>query len=157
MPDVIHLRAARADDEERLRIWRNDPIAKAASFATHSIESAEHHSWFVKRLSDHNCALLIIELDGEPVGQMRLDRVDADVALVSIGLSPEARGHGIGRAALGLSTTVAADLLAVTTVEAHVKPENAASLAAFTAAGFELVRSDAEIVVLRRSMPDTPS
>jgi RimJ/RimL family protein N-acetyltransferase len=153
MTDVVRLRAARAEDEGRLLLWRNDAAARAASFASHTIEPDEHHRWFVRKMNDASCVLLIVELDGQPVGQVRLDRVDADIAHVSIGLAQEARGRGVGRAALRLATAVAADRLAVTTVEAHVKPDNAASLLAFKAAEFELVRSDAESVVLQHSIP----
>jgi RimJ/RimL family protein N-acetyltransferase len=155
MSETIRLRAARADDEERLRVWRNDPVAKAASFASHTIQPSEHHRWFVTKLGDSNCVLLIVEVNGEPVGQIRLDRVDSEVAVVSIGLAPRARGRGVGRAALRLAAAVAADRLAVLAIEAHVKPENTASLSAFKAAGFEQVRSDADSVVLRCSLPGT--
>jgi RimJ/RimL family protein N-acetyltransferase len=153
---MLHLRAATPDDEGRLLAWRNDPTARTASFTSAEISPEVHHAWFLRKLGDPDCALLIIEEDDRPVGQVRLDRVDDDLAEISIALAPFARGRGIGRAALEFSTAKAWGLLGITTLKATVKPDNRASLAAFRAAGFAIVRDDDDAVELRRSQEDSP-
>jgi UDP-2,4-diacetamido-2,4,6-trideoxy-beta-L-altropyranose hydrolase len=145
---MVTLRPARADDEERLLTWRNDPSTRAASFTSEVISAADHGRWFARKLRDPACALLIVEEGGRPVGQVRLDRLDPNLVEISIGLAREARGHGLGREALRLAVSEASGLFAVKTIRAMVKPGNDASLRAFNAAGFRIVREDDDAVEL---------
>jgi RimJ/RimL family protein N-acetyltransferase len=155
---MVNLRSAGREDEDRLLAWRNDLAARSASFTSDEISAEVHHAWFARKLQDPDCALLIIEEDGRPVGQVRLDRVADDVAEVSIALAPEARGRGLGRQALEVATAKASERLGVASIKAIVKPTNDSSLAAFRAAGFAIVRNDADAVeLLRRSGDDSPA
>jgi RimJ/RimL family protein N-acetyltransferase len=147
---MLTLRPANADDEARLLAWRNDPATREASFSTAVIPADRHARWFARKLHDAATALLVIEEDGSPVGQVRLDRVAAASAGISIGLEPEARGRGIGREALRLAVEQAQGLLGVTRITALVKPENTSSLRAFRGAGFRVVRETDEAVELER-------
>jgi RimJ/RimL family protein N-acetyltransferase len=144
------LRPAVPGDEQRLLRWRNDPSTREASFTPGEVSTEEHHRWLARKLSSPSCALLIIEEAGQAVGQVRLDRIDPDTADVSIGLASEARGRGVGRAALELAVAQAPELLGVTTVRAFVKHDNPASLRAFRAAGFGVVGDDGSSLELRR-------
>jgi RimJ/RimL family protein N-acetyltransferase len=145
---VLELRAARPEDEELVLIWRNEVSTRAGSFSSEEISRDEHSRWFARKLADSNCKLLIVEEDGRPVGQVRLDRVEADKAEISIGLAPDARGRGVGREALRCAVLEAPRRLGVTTVTAFVKHNNAASLAAFTAAGFRVIGESDDVVEL---------
>jgi RimJ/RimL family protein N-acetyltransferase len=120
------------------------------------ISPGEHHAWFSQKLENPDCALLIIEEDAQPVGQVRFDRIGPDLAEISIGLAPEARGRGIGKAALRMAASDAFHLLGVSGVKALVKRDNAASLAAFIAAGFRVVGEDGTAVMLLHG-PDRDS
>jgi RimJ/RimL family protein N-acetyltransferase len=146
---MLSLRAARSDDEARLLEWRNMASTRQASFASAEIAPEDHHRWFLSKLGDPGCLLLIIEEDGLPVGQIRLDRVEPRVAEISIGLAPEARGRGLGREALRLSTAEAHSF-GVDIIKARVKLSNERSLAAFAAAGYAVVANDRESVELSR-------
>lgn len=44
-----------------------------------------------------DCAFLVIELRGRPIGRLYVDRDDEDIHIVDIALAPEVRGRGIGR------------------------------------------------------------
>ena len=145
---MLSLRPASPDDEHLILSWRNDASTRAASFSTAEIAPEEHHRWFIRKLLDPHCALLVVEQDGVPVGQVRLDRVAQEVAEISIGLAPEARGRGLGREALRQAVLDAPRLLFVRSLKASVKRENAASLAAFAAAGFHVVAEDDDAVEL---------
>jgi RimJ/RimL family protein N-acetyltransferase len=132
--------------------WHNEPTTRAASLTTASVSLEDHRRWLASRLADTRCALFIIVTDGEPIGQLRLDRLDDDLAEVSIGLAPEARGRGAGREALRLAATEAANRLGVKKLTARIKVDNQQSLRAFAAAGFSEFWRDGDLVELRRSV-----
>jgi len=146
----IHLRGARASDSEAILAWRNDPATRAASFAQEEIPPSTHARWFARRLGDPECLFLVVEEDGAPVGQVRLERLAFGLAEVNIGLAPEARGRGIGRQALQLAAAEARERLGIETLQALVRNENEASLRAFRAAGFSDYGVDGDVVELRR-------
>jgi len=151
----MDLRRARPDDEALLLRWRNEPSTRAASMSTGEIAPEHHHAWFSQKLANPDCALFIVEEDGRPVGQVRLDRIGPDLAEVSIGLDVEARGRGLGREALRYAAREAQHLLGVKGLKALVKPDNASSLAAFAAAGFRVVAKNANAVELRCAPGDS--
>jgi RimJ/RimL family protein N-acetyltransferase len=148
-PD-IRLRSATAADADVLLAWRNDAGTRAASFNSEEIPRDGHVRWLAAKLNDPDCALLIVEAQGEAVGQVRLDRSDEDrdVAEIHIALDPAARGRSIGRRALRAAVGEAPAKIGAHRIEARVKPENEASLRAFEAAGFRVVSNDADVVKL---------
>lgn len=144
----MHLRPATIADADLLLGWRSDPATRAASFSSDEIPRDRHMRWLEGKLADERCALLIVEAEGEPVGQVRLDRVPAaGSAEIHIALAPAARGRSIGRLALCAAVSRAA-ALGVTRVEARVKNDNEPSLRAFQAAGFRVVAQEAGVVLL---------
>jgi len=147
----VTLRHARAGDAALLLAWRNDPDVRAASFAQDEVSEREHREWLRAKLGEPGSLLLIVELSGEPVGQVRLDRRTADEAEISISLAPPARRRGVGRAALSLAVGEAATRLGVRLVSARVKEDNERSLHAFEAAGFAETRRSAGVVTLTRA------
>ena len=149
---TVTLRPAVAADEERLLAWRNDPTTRASAFDGDLIPREVHRRWFGRKLADPGCAILIAEDDGRPVGQVRLDRVDANVAEVHIAVAPEERGRGVGRQMLVLSMREARPLLGVARLRALVKRSNEASLAVFRAAEFGRVSDDGNVVELEREV-----
>jgi RimJ/RimL family protein N-acetyltransferase len=143
---MLILRTATEQDEQRLLEWRNEAATRAASFTRGAISREDHQRWFRRKLADPDCRLLIAEESGRAVGQVRLDRLDRDVAEISIGLGPESRGRRLGRQALRLAAADAAKELGARRLVARVKPENAPSLAVFRAAGYKVFREDDEMV-----------
>lgn len=133
----LRLRPATADDSELLLAWRNDPVTRASAFSSAPISAEEHADWLARKLSDPRSLILIAELGGRPVGQVRLDAVSDEVAEMDVGVAPDDRGRGIGGAALVAAAREAPARLGVRRLRALVKLENEASLRAFRAAGFE--------------------
>lgn len=131
----IRLRPATPADAEALWRWRNEPSTRAQSFDSRPILLAVHRDWLADKLADRSVLLAIVELDGLAVGQVRLEGVNGPEAEIHIGLGTQARGRGVGRAALEEAAGWAAER-GVRRVVAHVKRDNAASLRAFAAAGF---------------------
>lgn len=141
---MITVRATTEADAERLLAWANDPATRAAGFHPLSIDAAEHERWLAARLASTS-SRLFIGLDGaRPVGQVRLEADDAGRVEVGISVAPEARGRGIGRALLeaGLAAGIADTTLHVVVFVARVRPDNAASVATFRGAGFQLARAE---------------
>lgn len=103
------------------------------------ISPDEHHAWFMRRLNDADCRLLVIEDEGRPVGQVRLERASATAATVSVSVAEKERGRGLGRAALRLACGDARRSLMVDELRALVRRENGASLRALAAVGFRRV------------------
>src|SRR4051812_48564291 len=145
---MLELRAAEPGDEEMLLAWRNDAGTREASLDTREISPAEHHQWFVQKLEDPDCAILVVEVEGRPLGQVRLDRVADDVAEISIGLAAYARGRGLGREAISRAALEAPRLLGTTTIRALVRRANEASPRASLAAGFRLTADDGRMLQL---------
>ncbi len=100
---MISLRPATAADSARLREWRNDPETVAASLSGRGVEPEEHQAWLTRVLADPAERLFIVESEGEPVGQVRLQRHEDGTLELHIGLAAEARGRGVGREALELA------------------------------------------------------
>jgi RimJ/RimL family protein N-acetyltransferase len=148
---VIVLRQATADDAELLLTWRNEPTTRQASFDTGNVDRETHIRWLDRRLTDPRCVLLIVTIDGEPAGQLRIDLEDNDKATVSIGLAPRARGRRLAAPALRLAEPVAREHGAVRLV-AQVKADNEPSLRAFRRSGYHEVGRTAQVVTLERKL-----
>lgn len=133
-PATLLLRAAGHSDSAWLLALRNDPAARTWSFSPTRVSVDEHAGWLERTLADPRRILLIVERDGDQLGQVRLD-VDGPTAAVSITVAASARRRGVGRAALRETTRLAAQL-GIERLEAHIMSGNAASLQAFAAAGF---------------------
>lgn len=144
-----NLRPAREGDRERLRTWRNDPGTVAASNGR-TVEPAEHAAWFEAKLADADSRLWIIEYEGSPVGQVRMDRRPRGEAELHIALAADAQGKGIGPAAIEAALRELPASWQTAAVVARVQYGNRASLAAFAKAGFVESSADQRAVTLRR-------
>ena len=145
---MLALRQAREEDEARLLRWRNELSTREVSLNRAEIAADEHHAWFLRRLNDPDCRLLIIEESGRPVGQVRFDRKRPGTAFISISLAEGERGGGLGREALRLAFGDAHHVLIVRELRARVRRENDASLHLFRALGFRTVCENDGVIEL---------
>lgn len=146
----LRLRRASADDAARLLEWRNDAQTRAMAITQDPVPAADHRRWLDARLGDADTLLTIAEHDGEPVGTVRLDRHGPAEAELSITIAPAARGRGLARRTIELGVEQARREWGVDCVTARIRPENAASLRAFAAAGFETAGEEGGLVVAVR-------
>jgi RimJ/RimL family protein N-acetyltransferase len=99
-------------------------------------------------LANPEVLLMIIELDGVPVGVLRLDPANEHGEHeVSIVVAPDRARRGIASAALGLADR----LVPGWTMRAEVLPGNDASLRLFGQAGYERV---GPTTLLRRKLEE---
>lgn len=148
MADPLSVRLATADDARFVWEVNNEASVRAQSINTDAIPWDMHEAWFAASLTNPDRVLLIAIADDERVGTVRFD-INGPDATISVALAPHARGHGYGVATICEGCALIAEH-GVEEVEALIRPDNGASRAAFTRAGFDdtttrVVRGDVEL------------
>lgn len=158
MTSPLTLRLAELGDADLLLAWRNEPATRMSSFDTAEIAPDDHEQWFRARLASADTRIYIAEVDGEPVGQGRVDRRSELVGVISVIVEKGSRGRGIGRTLIATVSTRAARELDLEQIEAAIKLSNEGSLRAFRAAGYvdvaDAVNASETVCVLRWPPPD---
>ena len=145
---MVSLRRAVAADSELLFGWVNasDSLANKL-FTSGPIERLSHEIWFAARLTDPECSLWIVQLDGSAAGQIRLTE-RSGVFEVDIYIAPSFRRSGVAKSALTLAV---AELMTENggrmLVRARVKSVNTASRRLFENASFSLSQQQSDHVV----------
>ncbi|MXS19953.1 UDP-2,4-diacetamido-2,4,6-trideoxy-beta-L-altropyranose hydrolase [Pseudomonas oryzihabitans] len=136
----LDLRPATLQDARLLFHGRNAELVRKASVNTAPIGWEQHQDWLQQVLAQPERRLLLIgeTLDG-PVGVLRYDRQQGQMAEVSIYLLPERLGQGWGEHLLRRGEqAVQRHWPGLEAIEAQVRPDNVASLQLFQRAGFLL-------------------
>jgi RimJ/RimL family protein N-acetyltransferase len=130
----IELRRAVMDDAARLLAWRNDAETVRFSGTQRTVAIDEHQRWLHARLEQSVGGIWIGEVDGHPVGNVRVDETKLAYE-VHIVVAPEERGRGHG---LALIRAVQAQAIrgGMTPLLARVDPDNTRSLVMFRRCGF---------------------
>lgn len=133
MMEKYRLRKASWDDRVLLYTWRNDFSTRKEFFSSEEISMEEHEAWLKKKLADSASSIYILEINGKPAGQARLDRRDG-VGYISYSISSSFRGQGYGKLLLQLLENEAAkeSLLLI----GQVKKDNIASQVIFQSLGY---------------------
>ena len=143
---MVRLRLADAADEAWLLALQREPATRR-HFRSCAVPSADEHArWMARTLTDPRALLLIVEVDGDRAGMIRLDRRSKERQHyeVSIAISAVRQSQGVAVAALGLCRRLLPDAV----LDAEILPANTASLKLFRRAGFTLVSG-----MVYRSMP----
>ncbi|OGF74036.1 hypothetical protein A3J56_01705 [Candidatus Giovannonibacteria bacterium RIFCSPHIGHO2_02_FULL_46_20] len=135
----LRLRKAMITDSDFLFNLRNEESVRAASWSTDPIPFETHQAWMSRLLANSNRELFVAEAEGVPAGQIHYDFDDASTfAEVGISFSRKYRGKGFGSEALQRTATVVfSNHPLVTTLYAHIKPDNAGSAGSFAKAGYQ--------------------
>lgn len=137
----LRIRAASPDDARRLFEWRNHPSIRSVSSNFDLIEWDAHESWFLQVMQDPNRIIYIAELEKQAVGVIRFD-LDKDIAEVSIYLSPEQTGKGIGtQLLLGGENQLLRERPEIRHLHAKVMESNERSHSLFKRCGYEFAAS----------------
>lgn len=117
----------------------NDPEVRKHSFNPENIGFDEHVDWYLNKLKSENYLFLIVEAEGEFLGQVRFEN-RKDNAIISISLVKRYRGLGIGAEILKRSIEVLkVKSPQIRKVIAQVKVGNIHSKNLFLRSGFILV------------------
>ncbi|MCB0965168.1 MAG: GNAT family N-acetyltransferase, partial [Acidimicrobiales bacterium] len=140
---LVRLRPAISDDAGLLWAWANDPATRAAAFDPSPIPWDDHVAWLGDRIADPDAGVWVAEdLDGAPLGQVRVELEGDGDGRVSIVVAPERRGRGWAAPILSAAARDACDSLGargLRRLRAEVLPGNDRSGAAFTSADFDRV------------------
>jgi L-amino acid N-acyltransferase YncA len=134
MVEPVTLRRAAQGDCEAVWSWNFAPDVRARSKRALAVSFAEHARWFMRRIADGHDPMWVIEEHGEPVGVIRLDTSASGLTQVSIALATQARGRGVGRAAIATACRRWGK-----PVIAEIFADNLPSRACFEACGFRSV------------------
>lgn len=137
MQNPLRARRVTREDAERLFAWANDPLTRQMSFHREPIAWSTHWRWFERVLSNPLMTFLIVEWQGDPAGQVRID----GEGVISIGLNPAYRGRKLAQPLLQTAVDYYLALspppTPVKTLIAYIKPENIASQTIFCQTGFQ--------------------
>ena len=150
----VSFRAATRADSRRVWEWRR-AVDRAFARAGEDTPYAAHDAWFRHALDAPGRTIRIAVQGHLPCGYLRLDRTGDTRARVSLCLSPEARGQGLGHRLLAEADRLAA-AHGIVRIEAEIHPRNAASRRVFERAGY--VQDDIAdgFLTCHRSLEDAP-
>jgi len=142
------LRKATMDDAETLFEWVNDPLVREASLDSAPIMWDEHVSWLQSKITDPNALLFIA--DG--VGSIRFQR-EAETVTVSIAVTSQCRGKGLGKLLLQEGMMLAASQFQFREFHAVIKDFNQASIRLFESCGYEPCEREGGRLHYRKTLP----
>lgn len=132
----LSLRRVRDADCELLWKWVNDPDVRVSAFFSNPISWESHRQWFSAKMKDPRCIQFIAMNPRDVlVGQVRFD-IENDEAEIDVSVDGNLRGNGYAPFLIRKGVRELEKIAAVYTVNAFVKPGNAASIRAFQRAGF---------------------
>ncbi len=141
-PTKLELRDAELEDCRILWKWTNDPVTRAMSFSSDYIPFEMHKSWFSSRVQNPDIAFyLASNQNGIPFGQIRFES-DGRSTFVSLNLSPDFRGCGLGQELIRQATKKYMMEKKGDRVIALIKRGNNASIRAFKKAGYYKIRDE---------------
>lgn len=136
----LALRPAAVCDMECFWKWANDLLVRKNCYHSAPISLEIHDAWFSGKLGSADTMMLVLELDGNAVGQIRYDRC-GDRAVIGLSIDKYFRGLGLGHKIIELSLERALSELKISAVKAEVFQSNTSSQSAFLKTGFELVQT----------------
>ncbi len=140
----IQLRRVEPEDQNLVLNWQREPNARRHSRNPKPPTEQEHSHWFPAAVNDPNRVFAIVLCNGEACGFVRLDGKAQSNYEVNLLVAASHQKRGIGVAALKL----ARKCVPSAAFDASILPENKASVAAFTKAGYTHAADD-----LMRSVP----
>jgi len=134
--ETITLRPAMMQDVETVFAWRNSPFIVARGSFQKTVTWEEHLQWFRETVTGSQRKMLIVLVNGQPVGQVRFDRVDDDTMAISVYLIEGHTGRGFGVDAIHVGCDILFSDSSVARVVACVREDNVEAQSGFCKAGF---------------------
>ncbi|MBZ5647599.1 MAG: GNAT family N-acetyltransferase [Acidobacteriia bacterium] len=134
---AVSLRPATLADADLVFGWRNDPFIVARGSSQKTVSRDEHANWFQATVTGSERRMFIVEVDQQPAGQVRFDRVDGESCVVSAYLLERYTGRGLGVEAIRDGCRRIFGKWDVQVVIACVRQDNPAGRAGFLKAGFQ--------------------
>lgn len=132
------LRQANVDDLGLYYDWANETDVRNQSFNNQIISLESHTKWFYKKINDHNCVMIVGEIAGISVGQVRFENdLTNKISVIGISIDKNNRGKGISNELLLQASNYFFDIFSEFTINAYIKETNLKSIHTFIKAGFQ--------------------
>ena len=112
---------------------------RATSYTHDPVPYERHVQWLAGKLASPDTRMWILEVDQEPVAQIKYDRKEPDMAEVGFSVVADLRGYGLGTRLLELTADLACQELHVRRLRGRLYAHNIASARAFAKAGYHFV------------------
>lgn len=135
----VELRTVEPEDVPFLHRWSNDPsMRRATGEQSIPLTLAEEEAYYRDAVADETLVLLLVCLDGEPIGSVELREIEreADVVELAYWLVPDARGRQLADEAVELVLEYAFDELGSHRVHAEAFEFNERSAELLDRLGF---------------------
>ncbi|MEK7551841.1 MAG: GNAT family N-acetyltransferase [Patescibacteria group bacterium] len=136
---TLTLRPATIADALMLLEWRNDEETRRQSVNMDKVLLETHLPWLEKVIANPNRKLMIAELEGTPVGTVRLD-IEEPRSELSWTIAPKMRGKGFGTLMV-----IEAVKYFNKPLKIIIKPGNLASFKVAEKAGFKKINETADM------------
>ncbi|MFN8370972.1 MAG: GNAT family N-acetyltransferase [Bacteriovoracaceae bacterium] len=135
---MIEIRKATLNDCKMIFDWRNHPTIRKISLNSDELNYDDHVKWFEKVVISNRQLLLVASLNNTPCGVVRFD-CEKSTAQISIYLSPDFIGKGIGTSVLAKSETwLKLNQPEINSIKAQVLPDNLPSKKMFEKQNYKL-------------------
>lgn len=129
-------RMANENDVMHYFNWANDEDVRKNSFSNEAISLENHTEWFNRKLITDTCFLYLFLLNGEPAGQIRIDKSNEET-IIGMSVDKNHRGKSLSAEMFKQATNNYLTKHKKEQIVAYVKPENKATLISLKKAGFE--------------------
>jgi RimJ/RimL family protein N-acetyltransferase len=147
----VKIRKALAGDSGEILRWRNDPETIKFSIGKKNVSVQEHEEWFRKTLESRTNFIYVGTVNHLLVGVIRFsDFQDRSNFKVSINISPETRGLGLGFKLMKLAEQEIKHEFGSCTLTAIVLKINVRSLSFFSKCKYEFHSETEETVEFRK-------
>jgi RimJ/RimL family protein N-acetyltransferase len=134
---MLKCRKATAGDVLRYFDMANDEEVRKQSFQSGKIDLEAHKKWFLQKLGDADCLMLLFEDEQEDViGQVRFQKADEEGFSIGISVNAAFRNKGFAARILNQATDHFFELFPSRKIYAYIKADNAGSIRSFEKAGF---------------------
>lgn len=136
---TISFRKANENDMMLYFNWTNDASVRENSYQSEPISLEDHQNWFYKKIKDETCFMIVFENHiGTPIGQVRIQKQDENIAVIGISNDVNHRGKGYASKMIQIASEEYLKQNPQICISAYIKIENEASEKAFEKAGYEL-------------------
>jgi RimJ/RimL family protein N-acetyltransferase len=136
MMNKVQLRPAVLDDARMVYNWRNDPFLIARGSSQQAVLWEDHLVWFRETVTGTSRKMFIVVQHEESIGQVRFDRQDDKICVITAYLLETFTGKGYGIDAIRAGCRAIFDEWTVTKIVARVRSDNPVAQSAFRKAGF---------------------
>ncbi|MBU1255446.1 GNAT family N-acetyltransferase [Patescibacteria group bacterium] len=143
----INLRRANFSDKDILSKWRNNIKIRENSFNSQIISKVEHEKWFDDIFKKKDVILLIGLINKKRVGQVRFN-INGGIAKISVNVAPDKIHKGIGPILILKGSRFLFENTCCKKITAEIKPNNIASVKAFSKAKFKKISSEGNKILM---------